>query len=150
MLLGLALPPQVTGQTPPSGAGGPGVWDREIRQALERLEAQRQFQLFLLQPGDLGQLQLGLDRRDDIAGYPILKLEHVMQVAVEAVSPDVRAGGRFDQLGGEANLVASLAHAAFQYIAHAQFTPDLTDVDVLPLVGEGGIARDHKQPGAPR
>ena len=36
-------------------------------------------------------------------------------------------------------------HAAFQHVAHAEFAPDLPDVDRPALVGERGIARDHEQ-----
>ena len=51
-----------------------------------------------------------------------------------------------DQLGGDAQAIASLAHAAFQDIAHAEFASHLPDVDGLALVDEARIAGDDEQP----
>jgi hypothetical protein len=36
-----------------------------------------------------------------------------------------------DELAGDAEPLASLAHAAFQHVTHAQLAADLTDVDGL-------------------
>ena len=91
-------------------------------------------------------LQARLDDADDALGDLILKLENVVQRAVEAVGPEMRAGFGFDQLRGDAQPGARLAHAALQHVAHAEFAPDLPDVDRLALVGEARIARDHEQP----
>ena len=74
----------------------------------------------------------------------VLKVEHVVESAVEPVGPDMRAGLGLDQLGGDAQPVPALADAAFQHIAHAEFAPDLPDVDRLALVDEARIARDDE------
>ena len=85
-----------------------------------------------------------------LVGDLILQVENVVQRAVEPVGPEMRAGLRFDQLRGDAQAIARLAHAAFQHIAHAEFAPDLPDVDGPALVDEARIARDHEQPFDPR
>jgi len=56
------------------------------------------------------------------------------------------AGDDVVELGSDADAVANLAHAAFHYVAHAEFLGDLLQMDRLALVDEGGIARDHKKP----
>src|SRR6266851_3421837 len=43
------------------------------------------------------------------------------QRAIEAVGPDMGPARRVDQLAGDAHAVAGFAHAAFEYVAHAQF-----------------------------
>src|SRR6185437_16334545 len=62
----------------------------------------------------------------------------------------MRAGLRFDELSGDADAVARLAHAAFEHIAYAELAPDALDVDGLALVDEARIARDHEQPADAR
>ena len=76
----------------------------------------------------------------------ILELEHIFDRAVEPVGPQMRAGFGLDQLRGDADPAAALAHRAFEHIAHAQFAPDLLHIDGLALVGEARIAGDHEQP----
>jgi hypothetical protein len=76
--------------------------------------------------------------------------KHVLERAVEPVGPEVRAGLGFDQLGGDAEPRARLAHAALHHIAHAELLPDLADIDRFALVGEARIARDDEQPPDPR
>jgi hypothetical protein len=46
----------------------------------------------------------------------------------------MRARFGLDQLRGDAQAVARLAHAALQDIANAEFTPDLPDIDRFALV----------------
>src|ERR1700726_94703 len=53
-----------------------------------------------------------------------------------------------DQLRGDAQATARFAHAAFEYITHAQFLADLFDVDWFALVINGRCARDDRE-GAP-
>src|SRR5262249_36732156 len=57
----------------------------------------------------------------------------------------MRAGSRVDQLPGDADPVATLAHRAFEAIPDAELMPDLLHGDRLPLVGEGRIAGDDEQ-----
>ena len=48
----------------------------------------------------------------------------------------MRPGFRFEQLRGDAQSLARLAHTALQHVSHAQFAPDLTHVDRLALICE--------------
>ena len=50
---------------------------------------------------------------------------------------------RVDQLGGNAQAIARLAHAAFKHITRAKLHADLFHVDLLAFVGKGRIACDH-------
>ena len=102
------------------------------------------FRAFLPGALDLRMLQARLDDADDALGDLILKLENVVQGAVEAVGPEMRARFRFDQLRGDAEPIARFAHAALQHVTHAEFTPDLPNIDRSALVGEARIARDHE------
>jgi hypothetical protein len=86
-----------------------------------------------------------LPRQPDAIGDLILQLENVVERAVEAVGPDVRAGRCVDQLPGDAHPVAGFAHAAFEDEAHAKLLRHLFHADRPALVGEGRIAGDHKK-----
>src|SRR5256885_12628844 len=55
------------------------------------------------------------------AGDLVLQSEQVDRVALEPLGPQMRAGGRVDQLDVDANLLARPPYAAFKHIAHAQF-----------------------------
>ena len=56
------------------------------------------------------------------------------------------AGGDIDELGGDAHVIAILAHAAFDDVADAEFFADLLQMDGFALVGERGVAGDHIEP----
>src|SRR6516165_6245511 len=56
----------------------------------------------------------------------------------------MRVALSIDQLGVDANPVAQPADAAFEHITHPKLAPDLLGLDPLSLIGECGIARDHK------
>jgi hypothetical protein len=56
------------------------------------------------------------------------------------------AGRRIDQLGGDAQAVAGLSHAALQHVSDAEFGGDLLHVDGAVLVGEARIAGDNEEP----
>ena len=56
------------------------------------------------------------------------------------------AGLCVDQLPGDAQAVAGAAHRAFEHVAHPKLAPDPAHIDREPLVGEGGVARDHEDP----
>src|SRR6516164_4314267 len=55
-----------------------------------------------------------------------------------------------DQLRGDADPLASLAHRASEHIAHAQLATDPLHIDSLALVGEARIAGDHEEPADAR
>jgi hypothetical protein len=92
----------------------------------------------------LGQ-QLEPQGRNDLLGDLILDRENVGEVAIVALGPEMVAGRSVDQLGGDPNAVAGLAHAAFQHVADAEFARDLADIDRAALEGECGVAGDHRQ-----
>ena len=77
----------------------------------------------------------------------ILQVEDVVEAAVEAVGPHMRAGRGVDQLAGDADPGAGLPDRAFEHVAHAQLARHLPHIDSLALVGEARIAGDHGQPG---
>ena len=91
-------------------------------------------------------IELRLDRGDDRLGDLVLHREHVGEIAVVALRPDVAAGGDVVELRRDAHAVAALAHAALDHIADAEFLGDLLHVDGLALVDERRVARDHEEP----
>ena len=70
---------------------------------------------------DLSYANLGFDGTDDTDRHPILKLEYVRQIALEAIGPEMRAGRRIDKLASDAHAGPSLADAALQYVANPKF-----------------------------
>ena len=99
-----------------------------------------------LGPLDLGLLEPRRDRADDARRHLVLQLEDVLELAVEPVGPEMRAGRGIDQLAGDAHPAAGLAHAALEHVAHAELAADLPHVDGPALVGEARIAGDDEQP----
>ena len=53
---------------------------------------------------------------------------------------------RVDQLRGDPQATAGLAHRAFEDIAHAELAADLFHIDHLALVGKTRIAGDDEEP----
>ena len=91
-------------------------------------------------------VKLRLDGGDDCFGDLVLHREHVGEVAVVALRPDVAAGGDVVELGGDAHALARLAQAALEEVAHAELLGDLPEMDGPALVDEGGVAGDHEEP----
>ncbi len=91
-------------------------------------------------------IELRLDRRDDGLGDFVLHGEHVGEVAVVALRPDMAAGGDVVELRRDAHAVAALAHAALDHIADAELLGDLLHMHRLALVDERRVARDHEEP----
>ena len=85
-------------------------------------------------------LQAWNEGADHACGQLVLQGEDVAQLAVVTLRPNVRTRFCLNELAGNANTVARLAHTAFQHVAHAEFATDLFDVDRAPLVRERGIA----------
>jgi hypothetical protein len=75
----------------------------------------------------------------------ILKIEHVLQCAVDLVSPKMSAGCGLNELPSNTQAPARLANAAFEHISNAQLSADLLDVHRYTLVSEGGIPSDDEQ-----
>jgi hypothetical protein len=76
--------------------------------------------------------------------------EDVIEAAIVAVGPEMSAGAAVDQLDGDAQAIAGLAHAAFEDMADVQFARRGADFDHPALVGEDGIAGDDEERGHPR
>ena len=68
--------------------------------------------------------QLDLQRGDDGARDFVLHFEDILDVAVVGLRPDVIAVVRADQLCGDADSAARLAHAAFEHVRDAQLLAD--------------------------
>ena len=94
---------------------------------------------------DLRPPQTRLDGADDTLGEPVLQVEDVLHLGVEAVGPDVSTGLCLDQLADDANVRADSTDAALEHVAHAEFAPDLLHVHGPALVGEAGTARDDEE-----
>src|SRR5215469_1733578 len=94
----------------------------------------------------LGGLQGRLNDARDTDRDPLLQLEYFFERAVETVGPQMRAGGRVDQLTGDAYPAAGFAHRAFEHRTDAQLAADLLHVDGLAFVGEARIAGDDEEP----
>src|SRR5215475_14019248 len=97
------------------------------------------------QPHIFAKRQLNLKRGHDVLRYPILKLEHVVEVALETVGPHVAAVQTVDQLCDQSHSIAGLAHAPFQHISDAKCSADFAYVPSLSFKHEAGIASyDHQ------
>src|SRR6516162_11293195 len=77
----------------------------------------------------LGRLQCRLDDTSDTCGHLVLKLEHIVQQAIEAVGPEMRARACIDRLCSDAYALARFAHRAFEDITHTQLAPYLLHID---------------------
>src|SRR6185369_5524169 len=93
----------------------------------------------------VGNLQARRDVGDDLSRDLVLDVEYVRQFPVVAFGPQVIAGHRIDQLGGDADSVPGPAHAALDDIAHAKLAADLADIDSAAFECKSVIARDHEQ-----
>src|SRR4029434_9301610 len=78
---------------------------------------------FSLRSLDLGLLQPRRNRAHYARGHLILQSEYVFDLTCEAVCPEMHTRRGIDELSGDAQAVARLAHATFQDIAHPQFAP---------------------------
>src|SRR5262249_15026640 len=94
----------------------------------------------------LGRLQGWLDHPREPERHPVLQLENIFKRAIEAIGPQMRPGCRLDQLPGDADAAAGLAHRAFQHVSDAELASDLLHIDRLTLVTEARIAGDDEQP----
>ena len=102
---------------------------------------------FFRQRACLFNAELHPQRLHDASRHVALKSENVLHVAVIVLRPEMKAIGHVDKLRGNSQLVAGLAHTAFQHRAHVQLLADLPEnaFVVLPLEGKGGTASRHAQ-----
>src|SRR5258705_13893647 len=92
---------------------------------------QRAARAFAPHPHFFAKRQPDLERGDDVLRYPVLKLEHIVEVALETVCPDMAAVQGVDQLCRQSHPIAGLANAPFQHIANTTYSPDFADVPRL-------------------
>src|SRR6516165_11579425 len=92
---------------------------------------ERAARALVVHPCFFAKRQPNLKRGHDVLRYPILKLEHVVEVALETVGPHMAAVQAVDQLCRQSHTIARLAHAAFQDIASAEHSTDFADVPRL-------------------
>jgi hypothetical protein len=76
----------------------------------------------------------------DVLRYLVLKLEHVVEVALEAVCPHMTAVQTVNQLCRQSHSIAGLAHAPFEHITGAKDSPNFAYVTRLSLEHKARIA----------
>jgi hypothetical protein len=76
------------------------------------------------------------ERVDDGLGDVFLDEKNVFQVAIEAVCPEPPVGAGINELGGNADPLALLAHRALQDVRDAQPCCHIGEIDAAPPVGE--------------
>jgi hypothetical protein len=81
-----------------------------------------------------------LQRADDRTGDLVLKVEYVLEVAIVALRPEVKAGGGIDQLRIDPNPVRRAPDAAFEHVADPQVVGDLPGWCWPSLVLKHGVA----------
>ena len=94
------------------------------------------FSLLAFGPFNLHLLEPGRDLADDLGSDTVLKIEDVLQRAVELVGPKMHSRGRIDHLPGDPHSVARFAHTPFEHITRTELASNLLHVHVLALVGE--------------
>ncbi len=68
-----------------------------------------------------------MDGDDDVAGDLVLHVEHIVEIGVVAIGPDMVPPGCFDELGGDPDPVSHPAHTALEDESHAEVFGDLAD-----------------------
>src|SRR5690348_10902318 len=91
-------------------------------------------------------IELRLDRCNNRLGDLVLHSEHVGEIAVKALGPDMAAGDDVNELRANANAIAVLAYTAFDHVADPEFFADLLEMDAFAFVCEGRIASDDEKP----
>ena len=84
---------------------------------------------------------MDLQSGDDRTGDLVLDGEDVLEVAVEALRPKMKAAGRIDQLGIDPDAIGHPPDAAFEHITYLQVLRDLPGRRRPSLVLEGRVAR---------
>src|SRR6516164_1626433 len=96
-------------------------------------------------PALLCSLQRRPDDAADLDSDLVLKIENVVEGAIEVLGPKMRSSRSIDELPSYADPVSRLAHAAFEHITHPELAPDLFYVHGAAFVSEARIARYHEQ-----
>src|SRR5215831_4775022 len=96
--------------------------------------------------GNFGRKQLRFDRTDNATRHPVLEIENIGKLAINAIGPNVRTRFGIDELAANAHAIARFSNAAFEYVAHSQFAGNLPHIDGTTLVSKTRITGDHEQP----
>ena len=89
--------------------------------------------------------ELDFQLLDDRQRYLVLNRKHVRHLAVVAFRPEVVAVAGIDQLRGDPQPITHLLYAALENGVDIEPAPDLADIDILALEGEGGSAGDDEE-----
>src|SRR5262249_31929943 len=97
-------------------------------------------------------------RRDqlhvDATGQPgsdlVLHVQEVGALLVKAFGPQMCVALGVNELRVKSKPFASVLHAAFEHVSHAEVATDLASVDSFALIGKGGAAGDRKDAGTAR
>ena len=90
--------------------------------------------------------ELGLELLRDCFGDLTLNGEHVRQIAIVGLRPEMRIGPRVDQLRVHADTLANALHAAFKHMGDTELLADLAQVAFASsLVLRDRSATDHFQ-----
>ena len=90
---------------------------------------------------DDNDVELPSDRIDNL----VLHGEHIGDLAIKFLSPDVGTTFDVDQLGRHADTVAANSNAALEYVTSAELTADGGDVDGTAFELEGSVAREDRE-----
>jgi membrane-associated phospholipid phosphatase len=94
---------------------------------------------------DLCRAHRRLDCADHSFGDPVLQIENIGHRAVVPVRPKMVSRRSIDELSGDTDAIAGLAHASFDQIAHAKLAARLLGGDHLSFVGKGRISGDERR-----
>ena len=93
---------------------------------------------------------LGGDGGGQVGRDLVLHREEIADVAVVAAGPELLAGLRRDQLGGDADLGSGAPHRTLDQIGGVDLPRDQAGADVVALEGEGRVAAQHAIEGLQR
>ncbi len=98
-----------------------------------------------LRPLVRGSLDAAGEGGNDRAGHFVLNGEDVLELAVIAFRPDVPVGLCVDQLHGDTDAIADLAHASLEHVFDVELAGNFLHLHRLALVHEGRVARDDEK-----
>ena len=87
----------------------------------------------------------GGDCANHAGSYLILQLKDVLKCSVILVCPQMRAGGRIDQLTRYPDAIAGFPNAPLKNIPDPQIPSHLLDIDSSALERETGVPSDHEK-----
>src|SRR5512133_1740676 len=90
-------------------------------------------------------VQVDTDLLGDGVSYLILHYQHILQIALVALCPQVLVAGRLNQVGSDANSITPAQHCAFDHRIDIQFTRNLRQRLACTAVLNYGHAGDDSQ-----